>query len=407
MLKAAYLLSKSKSRLIIRQMTYGLLVLIAFAGMISSCNEPTNPKIDIQKKDTLQFEQFDSLKIAELEMFFDSLGSRKAFNGCYLFRKGMQLHQSCFGYANKSLDIQLQNEYRFQLASVSKPLTALCFLKLYEAGLFNLDEDIRTYLTDFPYEGISPAMLLSHTSGLPNYMYLTDSLWLEAQVPDSVTGYARSERIGEIAGSIAISHKELYQKIILEKPSPYYLPGKKFSYCNTNYFLLAYLIEQELGMPFEAICDSIVFQPMGIDDAFWYRGMELDSLVNSAIGYTAKYRPYVDFYLNGVIGDKGLFASTSSLLKLSMALEDGFLDQQTYNLMTKKHAKTNRRGMHYGFGWRIKKFQGEKVVFHNGWWRGFRSYFMMIPSRKITIVVLTNSTMGGFLKNDAMMALIN
>jgi CubicO group peptidase (beta-lactamase class C family) len=317
------------------------------------------------------------------------------------------VHKGALGVLNKKLKQDLKIETRFQLASVSKPFTALAFLKLVEEEVFDLEKDIRTYLPDFPYENINPRLLLCHRSGLPNYMYLTDSLWLEAQVNDSLQGYKRSERVGEIAGSNALSHDELYKQVFLLSPSLYYTVNKKFSYCNSNFFLLAYLMEKKLQKPLELILDSLVFRPLGMNESFLYSGMKLDTIPNTAIGYTARYRSYSDFYLNGVLGDKGMFSSVDDMLSAAIGIENGFLKPDTYRWMIKKQTKTNKRGMFYGLGWRVKKYDGNKVIFHKGWWRGFKSYYILMPEEKKTIVVLTNSTMGGFLKADELLGLLD
>lgn len=375
--------------------------------MLACENDKKSRQEPVPKVEEPRFIQFDSARSGQIEDYFKRRFDKKQFNGVYLFREGDKLLTGAHGFLDFEQKVALSDSTRFQLASLSKPFTATAFMILAEQGTFELDADIRTYLPDFPYEGISPRLLLCHRSGLPNYMYLTDSLWLEAQVPDSIQGRERRELVGEVAGTMALSHDDLYNKILILKPPLYYQPDKVFSYCNTNYFLLAYLMERKLKKPFSEILDSLVFRPANMLKSFCYNGMQMDTLDNSAIGYTARFQPYVDFYLNGVLGDKGMYSNVFDLLNYVLKIEDGFLDPATKEEMFKKQTKTNKRRYSYGLGWRIKKYKRKKLIFHNGWWRGFRTYFMMYPSEDRTVIVLTNSTMGGFLSNNELMSLLD
>ncbi len=392
---------------IVRGLLEGICFLFLAFSIMGCGNDNKKESELVPEVESPQFIDFDSTRAERVENYFKTRFSKKQFNGVFLFREGEKLISGAHGYLNFEQKLPLSDSTRFQLASLSKPFTATAFMRLVEQGIFDLDTDLRDYLPDFPYEGISPRLLLCHRSGLPNYMYLTDSLWLEVQVPDSIQGRARRELVGEVAGTKALTHEELYHQIILLKPPLYYPPDKVFSYCNTNYFLLAYLMEQKLEKPFFQILDSLVFREADMNMSFCYDGMRMDTLENSAIGYTARFQPYVDFYLNGVLGDKGMYSNVYDLLSFVMAIEDGLLGEKTKEEMFRKQTKTNKRRYSYGLGWRIKKYKRKKLIFHNGWWRGFRTYFMMYPSKNRTVIVLTNSTMGGFLSNDELMGLLD
>jgi CubicO group peptidase (beta-lactamase class C family) len=70
-------------------------------------------------------------------------------------------------------------------------------------------------------------------------------------------------------------------------------------------------------------------------------------------------------------------------------------------------SKFNRRGQSYGLGWRIRRMEnGEELTYHNGWWRGFRSYFIHLPKEEATIIVLTNTVKGKFIAQDELLDLV-
>lgn len=378
-------------------------------GLCISCdnNKSKPPNIE-SPKNQKTFAALDTSRSQRISTYFDSLYSLGKFNGSFLFRHDSGLVSGAFGFENYELKTELSDSTRFQLASVSKPFTAMAFMRLVENGVLDLDKDVRDYLPDFPYEGINCGMLLCHKSGLPNYMYLTDSMVLYAHVPDSLSPNEKMLLAGQRAGKEALSHELLYREVFLKKPALYALPNKRFSYCNTNYFLLAYIMEKRTSKNIKELMDSLVFEPLNMGQSFLYSGMKADTLVHTAIGYTARFRPYADFYLNGVLGDKGMYSNVHDLLIASLALEeDHFLSKSSKKMMFSKQAKTNKRGMHYGYGFRLKKYQKKQVIFHNGWWRGFRTYYLMIPEEKKTIIVLCNSTMGGFLNTEKLINLLD
>ena len=110
-------------------------------------------------------------KVAEIEEIFRK--KRLAgFNGNVLIaQKGVVLYEKSFGYAHLKEKDSLNADNAFQLASLSKPFTAVAVLKLYEANKISLEDTIQRFFPDFPYHNITIKELLCHRSGLPNYTY--------------------------------------------------------------------------------------------------------------------------------------------------------------------------------------------------------------------------------------------
>jgi CubicO group peptidase (beta-lactamase class C family) len=94
------------------------------------------------------------------------------------------------------------------------------------------------------------------------------------------------------------------------------------------------------------------------------------------------------------------------MLKLHLALQDGsVLDYETSQNMYQPRSKFNYKNGSYGLGWRIVKERENmpRIIYHLGWWRGYRSYFIRIPEEDIAIVLLSNLSRGKFLNKDVLL----
>ena len=101
---------------------------------------------------------------------------QKGFNGAILVAKnGQVLFEQYKGYSNFITKDTINEHTPFHLASISKTFTGMAILKLWEEGKVSLDDTLQKYFPQFPYHGITIRMLLSHRSGLPNYLYFMDS----------------------------------------------------------------------------------------------------------------------------------------------------------------------------------------------------------------------------------------
>ena len=151
-----------------------------------------------------------------LDTLFAKMVKQNGFNGSVIIAKDAEIiYQKTFGYADKKNNIPLTDTTSFQLASVSKVITATAVMLLIEKGLIRLDDTFASYFPEFPYDKITIKHLLSHRSGLPNYLYFLN---------DIVTSKNR-----------VLTNQEVLQLMIEKKPGLYLQPNKAFNYCNTNY----------------------------------------------------------------------------------------------------------------------------------------------------------------------------
>jgi CubicO group peptidase (beta-lactamase class C family) len=123
-----------------------------------------------------------------------------------------------------------------------------------------------------------------------------------------------------------------------------------------------------------------------------------EELVMPAQGYNGAFNPVIDIYLNGVVGDKGIYSNVHDLLAFDKALYDNKLvADSTMQLIMQDQNELQNNGQNYGYGFRIyPESEMGRIVFHTGWWKGFRTYFIRITESQKTVIVLSNIKRGKF-----------
>jgi CubicO group peptidase (beta-lactamase class C family) len=323
-------------------------------------------------------------KAQELDKKFNRLRRLTGFNGTVLYtEKGRVILKKAYGFADvRHQRDSLTTHSAFQLASVSKMFAAMSIMILKNDGLIDYDADIREYIPDFPYENITCRLLMTHRSGLPRYMSLAHEKWTNKRIP--------------------LDNDHVLQLFEEYKPSPYFKPDRGFHYCNTNYALLASVVEAVTGKHFDEFVKERIFEPLGMDDSFVYN-MRGDSAVPLYVekgvpGFYHRgwrWRRMENDYLNGVMGDKNVYTSVEDLYKYDRALDNFTLvpDSILKEAFQKGSPKYWRRKDNYGFGWRIRT-KRDSTVYHFGWWKGFRTFYLRDMRHQRTLIVLTNKDKG-------------
>jgi CubicO group peptidase (beta-lactamase class C family) len=305
-----------------------------------------------------------------IDSAFQAWHNNNHLNGAVLVAmNGEIIYEDYFGYSNPVLKAKIQPNSSFQIASVSKVFTGVAVLMLKDRGLIRLDDSIQAYLPDFPYHNITIRHLLSHQSGLPNYVYTLLPKLKEYAAPNNT---------------------DWYNLFIKSNLKPLSLPGKKFHYCNTNYALLAYIVEKISGIPFNDFLLKEIFQPLNMKNTFTFR--DIKTKVNVCWAYTKKGKPENTDVNDYILGDKGVFSTPSDLLRFSLALHGGkILSEESYSEATRVQAHENDN-KDYGLGFRLKFASDslKKDIYHNGWWHGYRSAFHYFPADDIHIIMLSN-----------------
>ncbi len=326
----------------------------------------------------------EKAKVKRIDRFFRKEHRARRFNGTVLFaEKGRLIYKECFGYRVRTKEDSLRLGDPFQLASVSKPLTATLILRLWEERKLGLKDSLSEWFKDWPYQGITVKMLLTHRSGLPNYMYFMEG-WKNGAHYDN---------------------EDVLHRIRNDTPNVYYVPDYRYNYCNTNYCLLALIAERAADTNFRAAMKEKVYEPVNMK-----KPQELLSLrpVSAKVKGHNKWGSPIEDYPNRAIGDKELYASAKDLYRFDQALRNGELlaDSTLKKAYTPQHEDLYDHD-NYGLGWRInERDTTDRIIWHNGWWKGFRTYFIRLIERDATIIVLNNTTRGPFLSNKRLIRLL-
>lgn len=321
-------------------------------------------------------------KSKELDSIFSKYNKMGAFNGTVIYGEhGLEVFKSSYGYTDFGDKTPLSTTSAFQLASVSKMFTATAIMLLKEQGKLNYDDSIARFIPEFPNHKITIRQLLNHRSGLANYIYLADEHW-SIEKP--------------------INNEEMIDLFVKYKPECYFQPDKGFQYSNTNYALLGSVVERISGKAFNEFVKENIFEPAGMVNSFIYN-LSADTLVPPYVpigvqGYQTRNGRFVkmqDNYLNGVMGDKGVYSSVEDLFRFNQALDNGTLlkPETLADAFSPGSPDSKRRKDNYGFGWRIRNDM-DSTVYHFGWWKGFRTYFIRDMKNEKVLIVLTNTTKG-------------
>lgn len=288
------------------------------------------------------------------------------FSGQVLIsKKGEILFDKAYGFANLEFEIPNDLNTEFQLASVSKPFTAAGILILEQKGLLSTDDLLSKYIPDYPSgDKIKLHHLLSHTSGIPEINDLPEyeTASLQQQTPESLVA--------------------LYRNKPLE-----FQPGEKWQYSNSNYSLLAFIIEQVSKKTFGAFLEENIFKPLKMDHTF-HRGDMSKVIRKMAVGYSPdgnfglQRAPYVDW--SSKTGSGSIVSNVDDLEKWNKALfGTSILSEKSKQKMFTEYGDS-------GYGWYMQKIHNRDYVFMNGRGPGSCTHIGRYAADGVCVIVLSN-----------------
>ncbi|AWV99809.1 serine hydrolase domain-containing protein [Arcticibacterium luteifluviistationis] len=356
--------------------------LLLFSFLFCSCDSSSGKQaidnsvneelLKQQKNDSIRIAISASKKEDELRAFVNGK-VRKGFNGSILVaQSGVVLCDTSIGFASFEDSIRISDETPFQLASLSKTFTSVAVMQLVEKGKLSLDLTVKDYYPNFPYEGVTLRSLLSHRSGLPYYEYNFDLK-------------ARKEKIYP-------DNQMLLDWFSKADPSPkaFNLPDHYFSYNNTNFAILAAIVEKASGLSFKDYLKKEIFAPLGMSHSYF--ASELKDSTNRTFGYQNRKRIPFDIYDN-IGGDKGVFSTTQDLLKWYKALRsETILKKETLREIYTPRSFEFPGLRNYGYGFRlwVNDKQQTDYIYHTGWWKGYNTIMFFDLREDFVIILLSN-----------------
>ena len=368
-----------------KKRTFFVIVLLLAVGLtVFFCGRRCSHEIPVVNVDSL-FIDMNKAMVAQRTQQADKVFtgmSRNGLNGVVLYaEQGELVYEEAFGWRdlNKRHKDSIRIDDAFQLSSDSKMFTAEAVMLLKADGKLDYDDDIRKYIPEIPYEGVTIRHLLTHCSGLPRYDSMADEFWPDRKKP--------------------FSNEALIAMLAEKTPDPYGTPGGGYFYNNINYALLASVVERASGQHFEDFMRERIFEPCGMTHSYIY-SMRDDTAVSLYMPvevhghdvYRSGPVKAQNDYLNGVMGDKIMFSTVEDLYKYNQALDQALLlpDSLQREAFMPGSPKW-KNDENYGFCWRMSK-EHPNAYFHFGWWKGYRSLIVRDVAHRRFLAILTNTT---------------
>ena len=377
-----------------------LFPIILFVISLNSCTskEEKAKKVEADKKVRVkEDDKADSLLIAYnpqkedqwIANFADNLHKKYGFNGNILVAiKGKIVYQGAKGWADYLHRDSLKINSEFELASITKTFTGVAIMQLVESGKLKLTDDVKKFYPNFPYDGITVELLLSHRSGMMNYVYFIDDIW-------------RKEKRNMKKG---VSNQEVMEVIADKKPNAYAKPNRLFHYNNSNFMVLGAIIEKVTGQRFSQYMMEHIFKPAGLKNTHVYSTAEYEKIPVDVVGHDRNNFKYsvAQNFLDGPVGDKGIYSTLHDLLLFDKYLKnERLLNNKSLDSAYVGRNKPVNGHFNYGYGWRMFDGKGmDKVVYHTGWWHGFRHIYIRDLSKDIVVIFLGNKTNGSLMQLD-------
>jgi CubicO group peptidase (beta-lactamase class C family) len=328
--------------------------------------------------------------VLKIDSLFQFLSTNKGFNGNVLIaQEGKVIYKNAFGYADLKEKTPLNIESTFQLASITKQFTAMAIMMLYEEGRLDFTDTLQRFFPEFPYHNITIHQLLTHRSGLPEYMNFAKRYW-------------RNKKH-------LMNNDDVMDMLITYRPGLNFVSDRKYKYSNTGYAILARIIEQVSGLQFHVFLERRIFEPLGMKKTFIYSTKKMSNIEYMTLGYKNSRRQAEEDYLSGVVGDKGIYSTVEDMFKWDQALyTEKLIKQTTLQEAFTPFSYNWQDDNSYGYGWRIiMAGDSSKIVYHAGLWRGYSSIFVRRLHDKTTIIVLCNKVNWSFENIDQFMGILD
>ena len=231
-------------------------------------------------------------------------------------------------------------------------------------------------------------MLLNHRSGLRHYGY-----FIERDVK-----WDRSKRI---------TNQDILKLINSGKIHLESKPGTRFAYCNTNYSLLALIIEKVSGMRYHEAMNELLFKPLGMKNTFVFDYEKHHDTVSQT--YKSNRLRLAFDHLDLVYGDKNIYSTARDLLKFDLATySDNFFSEKLKKEIFKGYSYESKGEKNYGLGIRLREWpEAPTLTYHNGWWHGNTSSYITQKTDTVTIIALSNKMTYNTYKTKKFIVLFN
>ena len=337
-----------------------------FVGCGAKNNDSVSTNNDTLPVTNAEKEKLKDVHLKTDALFTDFFGADKFSGYVYVAKNNSIILDKGYGKADFENGIVNTVQTKFDLASLTKQFTALSIMQLEEKKFLNVDDKINKYLPQFPHGNeITIHQLLNHTSGLPEHPEKFDIRKFRPTNKPDVDAAKKNE--------VPLA----------------FTPGSSFSYSNTGYILLGYIIEKVSGKTLDTYFAENIFNPLDMKNTGFKS--ENSFIDNLAVGYLSYKKDkaetsWSETNIGVVRGSSGLCSTVEDLIKWDNALTSKkLISKESYNRMYTPY-KNN-----YCYGWYVYKNSNEKSYYeHYGVGSGYRSYILRNIEENITVIILSN-----------------
>ncbi len=330
-------------------------------------------------------------KSSSYNTYLQKLHEKGKFNGTALIIKNDSvLLKKAYGVIDKDSSALLQTNTLFRIASLSKAFTAVAIMQQKERGRLRLNQTVDEILSDFPYKGITIKQLLTHTSGLPDYIK-----WMWRNWKPELKYWDPNRYI--------TNGDSLFNVFINSGKPLLFKPGKKWKYSNTGYHLLAEIIEKTSGLRYEHYIQRNIFTPLKMDSTKFEDVKDICcnyKTAKRAYGYLKTNKNSIvqneNHFINSFASKQSILSNLDDLSKWNSGLySNKLLSDSSIHEIIHPHIKMSRLSKsYYGYGWAIVQTKwNTQINHHSGDWLGFKTYIMRDTENKDCIVLLTNNSL--------------
>ena len=305
--------------------------------------------------------------IADIDRIMAAYAGERPGAAVLVVQDGEPIVRKAYGLANMEERTPATTQSNYRLASVTKQFTAAAILLLADDGRLQLSDPARRWLPSLPLaaDPVTIRHLLTHTSGLIDY---------EDVIPATLTAQLRDADV---------------LRLMESQDRTYFAPGTSYRYSNSGYALLALIVERASGASFAGFLRKRIFIPLGMNNTVAHEE-GASAVPQRAYGYSHSGGAWTrtdQSQTSAVLGDGGVYSSIEDLARWDAALYDArLLSEESLRLAFTPATPTDDPDIEYGFGWRIT---GDSV-WHSGESIGFRNVIVRYPTRRLTVVILTN-----------------
>ncbi|MFD2598461.1 serine hydrolase domain-containing protein [Sphingobacterium corticis] len=300
---------------------------------------------------------------SSLNTLFDSLEVHQKFMGNVAVSKnGQILYARSVGYADVESSLRGEELTKYRIGSISKTFTAVLIMKAVEQGKVELDQTISSFFpTITNADSITIRQLLSHRSGIHSF---TDD-------PSYPSWLSKPK-----------SESELIK--IIEDGGSDFKPNSKFSYSNSNYVLLTFILQSVFKKPYGELVKEYITNPLDLNDTYLGGKINVANRESKSYRFANGWKQETETDMSIPLGAGAIVSTATDLTKFADALFAGeLLSKESLTAMSEMVQS-------YGLGLIRLPYAGKVGLGHTGGIDGFSSLLVNFPDEKISYALVSN-----------------